>query len=134
MPDRTTTDLRPLVWVAAASGVYDVALGLVLLFGRPLLQQLFALPAPLPPIHADLNALFCIAIGIGYALPYRQPREYRAYLWVMGPFLKGVGSAGFLVDHFVRHSPPAFLIFSLTDGILAAAALWALLATPRSRS
>ncbi len=133
MPDRNP-DLRPLAVVAAVSGIYDVALGLTLFLGRSLLQDLFSLPAPAPPIHADLNALFAIAIGIGYVLPYRDPAAYRGYLWVMGPLLKGVGSAAFVIDHLVRHSPPAFLIFSVTDGALALVTLWALLSTRRQPS
>jgi len=127
MPVRT--DLRRLAIVAAVSGVYDVALGLTLLFGQSLLQTVFSLPPPIPPIHADLNALFAITIGVGYVLPYRDPAAYRGYLWVMGPLLKGVGSAAFLADHFVRHSPAAFLVFSVTDGALALVTLWALLRT-----
>jgi hypothetical protein len=133
MPDRNP-DLRPLVIVAAVSGIYDVALGLTLGLGRSLLQDLFALPAPAPPIHADLNALFAIAIGVGYVLPYRNPAAYRGYLWVMGPLLKGLGSVAFVVDHLVRHSPPAFLIFTVTDGALALVTLWALLSTRRQPS
>jgi hypothetical protein len=133
MPDRTV-DLRPLSAVAAVSGAYDVALGLTLWLGRPLLESLFGLPAPAPPIHADLNALFAIAIGIGYVLPYRNPAAYRGYLWVMGPFLKGVGSLAFVVDHVARQSPSVFLVFSLTDGTLALATLWALLSTRRQPS
>jgi hypothetical protein len=125
MPDRPS-DLRTLAVVAAVSGIYDISLGLVLLFGRPLLQSLFALPAPAPPIHADLNGIFLLAIGAGYALPYRQPANHRGYLWVMGPFLKGIGSLAFVVDHLVRQSPPAFLLFAATDGTLAAVTLWAL--------
>jgi hypothetical protein len=133
MPDRTV-DRRRLSAVAAVSGVYDVALGLTLWLGRPLLQSLFGLPAPAPPIHADLNALFAIAIGIGYVLPYRNPAAYRGYLWVMGPFLKGVGTLAFVVDHVVRQSPPVFLVFSVTDGTLALVTLWALLSTRRQPS
>jgi hypothetical protein len=94
-------------------------------------SDLRPLPPPVPPIHADLNGLFAIAIGAGYVLPYRNPAAYRGYMWVMGPFLKGVGCAAFVVDHFARHSPPAYLIFSVTDGLLAVATLWALWTTGR---
>jgi hypothetical protein len=128
MPDRPP-DLRPLAIVAAVSGIYDVALGLALAFGRGFLQTLFALPAPTPPIHADLNGLFLLAIGVGYLLPWRRPDRYRGYLWVMGPFLKGVGSLAFVVDHVLRGSPAAFLAFALTDGTLAVVTLWALWVT-----
>jgi hypothetical protein len=127
MPDRPS-DLRRLAIVAAVSGIYDVALGLALIVGREGLQVLFALSAPTPPIHADLNAIFLLAVGVGYILPYRRPDLYRGYLWVMGPFLKGIGSLAFVIDHIVRQSPPAFLLFAATDGTLAMITLWALTA------
>ena len=128
MRDRAP-DLRPLVLIAALSGLYDIALGVVMLFGRPFLQTLFSLPAPVPPIHADLNGLFAIAIGAGYALPFQNPDRYRGYLWVMGPLLKGIGCVAFVVDHFARQSPPVFLLFAVADGTVAALTLWALLRT-----
>ncbi|HSK11484.1 MAG TPA: hypothetical protein VK911_18005 [Vicinamibacterales bacterium] len=112
--------------VAAISGVYDVLLGLALLFGRPLLMAAFALPAPSPPIHADLNGLFLVAVGLGYWLPWRDPGRYRGYLWVMGPGLKGAGAALFLIDHLVRSSPSSYLVFAATDGILAGLTWWGL--------
>jgi hypothetical protein len=115
--------------VSAISGAYDVLLGLVMLFGRPLLVHAFGLPAPAPPIHADLNGLFLIAIGIGYVLPWRRPDAWRAYLWLMGPFLKGLGAALFVADHFVRDSPASYLLFALSDGSLALLTLWALVAS-----
>ncbi len=126
MPARHPDD-RTLAIVAAASGVYDVALGTALLAGRGLLTALFDVPAPSPPIHADLNGLFLLAVGLGYVLPFRDPVRYRGYLWVMGPFLKGIGCLAFLADHFVRHSPPAYLVFAAADGLLAVLTLWALL-------
>jgi hypothetical protein len=127
------TEQRSLVLVAALSGVYDILLGAGLLLGRGLLQDLFSLPAPVPPIHADLNGLFALAIGTGYVLPYRDPVRYRGYLWVMGPLLKGAGSLWFVADHLARQSPPVFLVFALTDGALAVATLWALTRTaPRT--
>jgi hypothetical protein len=115
--------------IAAVSGVYDVFLGVSLLSARPILMQVFGLATPTPPIHADLNGLFTVAIGIGYLLPYRDPDRYRAYLWLMGPALKGVGAAWFIVDHFVRESPSAYLWFAATDGTLALVTLWALVTT-----
>ncbi|MGE0040755.1 MAG: hypothetical protein AB7V01_06180 [Vicinamibacterales bacterium] len=120
--------------ISIASGAYDLAVGVALLFFRPALQALFALPAPVPPIHADLNALFVITIGLGYWLPYRDPARYRAYLWLMGPLLKGAGAAAFVADHFFRGSPDAFLLFALGDGSLALVTLWALLRTPAPTS
>jgi hypothetical protein len=125
MPARPSS-LRPLVIVAAVSGLYDLLLGIAMLAGRGLLQSALALPPPAPPIHADLNGLFLVAVGIGYLWPYRDPDRYRGYLWVMGPLLKGGGSLLFVADHFLRGSPDAFLLFALTDGALALWALWAL--------
>lgn len=126
------TDARPagsdrlLRAIAAVSGVYDVLLGLVMLLGRGLLQGGFGLPPPAPPIHADLNGIFLLAVGAGYGLAWRRPREWRGYLWVMGPFLKGLGAAAFVIDHLARSSPAPFLLFALSDGCLAAVTLWAL--------
>jgi hypothetical protein len=126
MPDRRS-DLRPLAIVAAVSGIYDIALGLALLAARELLESLFAVPPPVPAIHADLNGVFLLAVGVGYVLPYRRPGAYRGYLWVMGPLLKGGGCLLFLADHWLRGSPSAFLLFAVTDGLLAVWTLWALL-------
>jgi hypothetical protein len=118
--------------VALVSLVYDAMLGIGLLAGRGLLQGWFGLEAPIPPIHADLNGLFALAIAAGYVLPYRDPERYRGYLWVMGPFLKGAGSALFVADHFWRGSPASYLIFAACDGSLAVATLWALLRRRRA--
>ncbi len=115
--------------VAAVSGVYDALVGVAMLLGRPLLAQLFSVSLPTPPIHADLNGVFLLSVAAGYLIPYRDPdsRGGRAYLWVMGPLLKGAGAGAFLIDHYVRHSPASFLLFAASDGALALATLWVLL-------
>jgi hypothetical protein len=115
--------------VAAVSGVYDALVGVAMLAGRPLLSRLFAVPLPEPPIHADLNGLFLVAVAAGYVIPFRQPDSAagRTYLWVMGPLLKGLGAAAFILDHVVRHSPASFLLFAASDGALALLTLWALI-------
>ena len=120
--------MRRLQIVAAVSGCYDALVGVVMLAGRPLLSQLFAVPLPAPPIHADLNGLFLLAVAAGYVIPYRAPESSggRTYLWVMGPLLKGGGAAAFLLDYAFRHSPASFLLFAASDGTLALIALWAL--------
>jgi hypothetical protein len=51
--------------------------------------------------------------------------RYRAYLWLMGPLLKGAGAAAFLLDYFLNGSPKSFLLFAASDGALA---LWTLAA------
>lgn len=112
------------------SGVYDLVVGAVLLFGTAWMAATFGVAAPEPIIHAKLNAIFLICIGLGYALPYRDPARYRGYLWIMGPLLKGAGAAAFLVDYVVNASPASFLLFAASDGALA---LWTLVALMRSK-
>ena len=107
------------------SGLYDLVVGAVLLLGTNWFAATFGVAPPVPVIHAKLNAIFLISIGVGYALPYRDPERYRAYLWIMGPLLKGMGAAAFLIDYFVNDSPRSFLLFAASDGVLA---VWALVA------
>lgn len=115
--------------IAAVSGVYDASVGVVMLAGRPLLAQIFSVALPTPPIHADLNGIFLLSIAAGYLIPYREPASAggRAYLWIMGPLLKGTGAVVFVLDYFVRHSPASFLVFALSDGTIALLTLAALL-------
>ena len=118
--------------VAAVSGIYDACVGVMMLAGRPLLAQFFSIALPTPPIHADLNGIFLLSIAAGYLIPYRDPdsRAGRAYLWVMGPLLKGAGAAAFILDYVVRQSPRSFLLFALSDGTLALLTLAALVTSP----
>ena len=122
--------------IAAVSGICDAAIGLFLLLAADRFAALFGVAPAQPPIFADLNGLFLVAVGIGYAFPFRDPEGARWYLWLMGPLLKFGGAAAFLLDYFVRgHSPAAFLLFAASDGTLAALTLFALLAsTPQLRN
>ena len=117
-----------IAFVAAVSGIYDALVGVMMLAGRPLFAQFFNVPLPSPPIHADLNGVFLLSIAAGYLIPYREPRSNggRAYLWIMGPVLKGAGAAAFVIDYVVRSSPSSFLLFAASDGTLALLTLWAL--------
>jgi hypothetical protein len=119
----------PLRLVALVSCVYDVAVGIAMSFGRGLLVDWFGVTPPQPPIHADLNAVFVTIVGLGYLLPYRDPERYRAYLWLMGPLLKGIGAIVFVLDYFLRGSPRSFLLFAASDGVLALVTLIALVQT-----
>lgn len=117
--------------VAAISGLYDLIVGAVLLLAPDSLASLFGVPPASPRIFSDLNALFLIAVGAGYYLPWSDPDRYRGYLWVMGPLLKGAGAATFLLDYTFRGSPASFLLFAASDGTLALLTLVALLRRPR---
>jgi hypothetical protein len=121
---------RALPIVALVSGIYDLAVGITLLTAREWLASTFGVPSPQPPIFVELDALFLIAVGIGYLFPYRRPADYRGYMWVMGPLLKGAGAATLVIDHLVHASPASFLLFAVTDGTLALVTLWALMTSP----
>jgi len=118
--------------IAAVSGIYDALIGVMMLAGRPLMSQLFAVALPQPPIHADLNGIFLLSVAAGYLIPYREPDSTggRVYLWIMGPLLKGTGALIFVLDYYVRHSPASFLLFAVTDGAMALLTLWALTSRP----
>jgi hypothetical protein len=120
--------------IAAVSGIYDATIGAAMLVGRPLLSRLFDVPLPQPPIHADLNGVFLLAIAAGYLIPFRDPDRGRGYLWVMGPLLKGGGALAFVLDYVFRHSPPAFLLFAASDATLALLTLFALATSPATAS
>lgn len=120
--------------VAAISGLYDASVGAFLLLAPGTLASLFGVPPASPRIFSDLNALFLLAVGAGYYLPWRDPERYRGYLWIMGPLLKGTGALVFVLDYVIRGSPPSFLLFAASDGTLAAATLYALLSTRRDRN
>ena len=126
--------MRRLRVIAAVSGVYDLSVGAVMLAARPLLSRLFVLPLPQPPIHADLNGVFLLAVGLGYLIPWRDPVRGRGYLWVMGPFLKGAGAIAFVIDYLARGSPASFLLFAASDGALALLTLWALRRSDANRN
>ena len=120
--------------VAAISGLYDFLVGAFLLLAVGRMTTLFGVPPANPPIFSDLNAIFLMAVSLGYALPWRDPARYRGYLWVMGPALKGAGAAAFLLDYFLRGSPRSFLLFAASDGVLALLTLAALRARPSRAS
>ena len=117
--------------VAALSGLYDIVVGAVLLLAPGTLASAFGVPPAQPRIFSDLNALFLLAVGAGYYLPWREPERYRGYMWVMGPVLKGAGAALFVADYLLRGSPASFLLFAASDGALALLTLYALLARDR---
>jgi hypothetical protein len=114
--------------IAVASAIYDGLVAVMMVAGRPLMAQIFDVPLPQPPIHADLNGLFLFAVAFGYVIPYREPDSFggRTYLWVMGPLLKGIGALAFIADYVFRHSPASFLLFAVSDGAMALLTLWAL--------
>jgi hypothetical protein len=120
--------------VSLVSGLYDIAVGALLLLAAPHLATLFGSRPIDPAIFGDTNGLFLVCVGLGYGLPWRDPERWRAYLWLMGPLLKFGGAALFLRDYWLRGSPESFLLFAFTDGALAAWTLWALLREPATRS
>ena len=123
--------MKLLFVVVLVSGVYDILLGGSLLFALNEVRQLLGTEPPRFPVNANLNGLFAMAVGLGYLAVLKRPWENRWYLWIMGPFLKGGGALLFLLDFLLRGSPAVFLAFALSDGLLAAATVFALLRAPQ---
>ena len=120
--------MRLLLGVVVVSGIYDVLLGGALLFALEEVRALFGTEPPRFPIHANLNGLFALAVGIGYFAILRNLEANRWYIWIMGPVLKGGGALLFVLDFLLRDSPPLFLVFAACDGVLAAVTAAALVA------
>ena len=112
--------MKFLLGVVVVSGIYDVLLGGALLFALDEVRQLFGTEPPRFPIHANLNGLFALAVGLGYFAILRNLEANRWYIWIMGPVLKGGGALLFVLDFLLRDSPPLFLAFAASDGVLAA--------------
>src|SRR5262245_49446419 len=101
--------------VAGVSLVYDLSAGLLLLLATERFASWFGVTVPHPAIFVRLNALFLIAVGLGYFQPFRRPEAHRPYLWIFGVFLKGAGALTFILDYFLGGSPASFLLFAVTD-------------------
>src|SRR2546428_13518090 len=95
---------------AAVSGICDARGGSMMLAGRPLMSQLFAVALPQPPIHADLNGIFLLSVAAGYLIPYREPDSAGGslYLLIMGPPPKGTRAPTLLPGTHGRPPPPPF--------------------------
>ena len=116
--------------VAGVSLAYDLSVGLLLLAAPGSLSSWFGVPLPNPLVFVRLNAVFLIAVGLGYWQPLQNPEGHRAYLWVFGPVLKGAGALVFATSYAAGDVPVSCLIFAATDGSLALATLVALLRRP----
>ena len=118
--------------LAVVGGIYDLALSVPMLFLPELTARLFGAPAPVPVINAQLNGLFTLTLALGYFWCAQDVEARRGYLWVGGAFVKIVGAALFIGDHFLRGSPSSFLLFAATDGSIGLVTLVALLRSRRS--
>ena len=123
--------MKLLLGVVVVSGIYDVLLGGALLFALEEVRQLFGTEPPRFPVHANLNGLFALAVGLGYFAILRNLEANRWYIWIMGPVLKGGGALLFVLDFLLRDSPALFLVFAASDGVLAAVTAVALWGTAR---
>ena len=113
--------------VALVSGLYDLALAAPMLVAPVTMARLFGAPDPVPVLNAQLNGVFTLALAAGYFWAARDTDARRGYLWVAGVLAKGLGAALFVADHWLRGSPPSFLLFAATDGTLAVVTAVALL-------
>ena len=120
--------------LAVLGGVYDLALALPMMLAPEFLARLFGAPPPVPIVNAQLNGLFTLTLALGYFWCAQNVDARRGYLWVAGVFVKILGAALFIGDHFLRGSPSSFLLFAATDGSIGLVTLVALLRTTTTPS
>jgi hypothetical protein len=113
--------------VARISLVYDVTLGVALLVAADRVATLFGMPVPEPRLFVTICGLLLLCVGLGYLPATRDPDRHTTYLWVFGPLLKGVGAAVFVWEVLMSGAPTSYLLFTVSDGTLAAVTLVALL-------
>jgi hypothetical protein len=117
--------------LALVSGIYDLALGVSMLFLAPTMAGLFGAPPPSPLINAQLNGVFASSLAFGYFWAAQDAEARRGYFWAAGVYAKALGAALFVWDHFTQGSPAAFLTFAGIDGTLAILTLFLLLRPAR---
>jgi len=111
--------VRQLSVVAGISFVYDLAIGLALLVATDTFASLFGVPVPEPRLFVTICGVLLVCVGLGYLQPLRDPSRHRAYLWIFGPVLKGLGASVFIHAHLWDGGPASYLLFAATDGTLA---------------
>ena len=111
--------VRQLSVVAGISFVYDLAIGLALLVATDTFASLFGVPVPEPRLFVTICGVLLVCVGLGYLQPMRDPDRHRAYLWIFGPVLKGLGASVFIHAHLWDGGPASYLLFAATDGTLA---------------
>lgn len=105
--------------LAIVSGIYDLVLGAPMLLMAPAVARAFGSPPPDPLVNAQLNGVFTLTLAAGYFWAAADVETRRGYLWAAGVMAKGLGALVFVLDHFAHGSPPSFLVFAATDGMLA---------------
>ena len=118
---------RQLSVVAGISFAYDLIIGLALLAATDRFAALFGVPVPEPRLFVTICGLLLVCVGLGYLQPMRDPSRHRAYLWIFGPVLKGLGACVFISEHLWNGGPQSYLLFAATDGTLALVTLALLL-------
>ena len=113
--------------LALVSAIYDLGLGVTMLFLAPTMARLFGAPDPTPLLNAQLNGVFASSLAVGYFWAAGDAEARRGYFWAAGVYAKGLGAALFVWDHFTQGSPTAFLTFAAIDGTLAVLTLALLL-------
>jgi len=118
---------RQLSVVSGVSFAYDLVIGLALLVATDRFAALFGVPVPEPRLFVTICGLLLVCVGLGYLQPMRDPTSHRAYLWIFGPVLKGLGAWVFIFEHVYNGGPQSYVLFAATDGTLALVTLALLL-------
>jgi hypothetical protein len=119
--------IRPLFIVAA---LYDILLGLAFLLFYPAIYARFGVTLPNHPGYVQLNALFVIIAGVGFAFVARAPERNRDLIQV-GILFK-LAYAGIVFWYLARGMMPSMWVtWAICDTLFFVVFLVALRALPK---
>lgn len=118
-----------LLFIVAA--LYDVVLGAVYLFLYPSLYARFGVALPNHPGYVQLNALFVMIMGVGFAMVAKAPMRNRDMI-TLGALFKAA-YAGIVFLYWARGMMPSmWLIWAFCDALFLVSFVVALRALPHT--
>ena len=110
------TSVHYLKYAYIIGGIYDLLLGIALLFFNNLFISLFSIERPVPIIFAQTTALFLIATGYFLLYSSQDPAHF-IFVGLGSIFVRFSYSLIVLESWVIGSVEPIYLLFAFTDSL-----------------